>query len=76
MRNYLLETIRREGPIGAAVLKSDIRTLTRSGKVEGLDENMVFRTLAELEAAGLIVGTLGGYMPVFEKQVKQKELFA
>lgn len=75
MQTWLLTAIRKEGPLMAGTLKSDCRTLTRNG-VEGLDENQVFRTLAELEAAGLIVGTLGGYMPVFEKQVKQGSLFA
>ena len=51
MKDYLLDTIRQEGPIHAAVLKSDLRTLARSGiEIGTLDENKVIRTLIELES--------------------------
>lgn len=64
----------------ASVLKSDLRTMARGGcDMTNLDENRVFRTLEELEAAGLVVKTLGGYLPVFVAEVvqaKQGSLFA
>lgn len=62
MKEYLLETIRREGPIHAAVLKSDLRTLARVGvEIGSLDENKVLRTLVELESEGTVRRTsLGG----------------
>jgi hypothetical protein len=61
MKSYLLATIRREGPIHAAVLKSDLRTMARS-KIEigTLDENKVLRTLIELESEGAIRRTSPG----------------
>lgn len=61
MKDYLLDTIRQEGPIHAAVLKSDLRTLARNGVTIGsLDENKVLRTLIELEAEGLVKRTSAG----------------
>jgi DNA-binding HxlR family transcriptional regulator len=61
MKDYLLETIRQEGPIHASVLKSDLRTLARNNiEVGCLDENLVLRTLIELEGEGLIRRTAPG----------------
>jgi DNA-binding HxlR family transcriptional regulator len=61
VKEYLLETIRREGPIHAAVLKSDLRTLAKNGvEIGTLDENKVLRTLVELETEGLVRRTAPG----------------
>jgi hypothetical protein len=61
VKEYLLETIRREGPIHAAVLKSDLRTMAKFGVVIGsLDENKVLRTLIELETEGTVRRTAPG----------------
>lgn len=77
-QSWLLDSIRKEGPLSAGTLKSDCRTLTRAG-VAGLDENRVFRDLAELERLGLVVDTLGGWLPVYPAETvkaKQREMFA
>jgi hypothetical protein len=61
MKDYLLATIRNEGPIHAAVLKSDLRTLAKSGvEIGTLDENKVLRTLIQLETEGTIRRTSPG----------------
>jgi hypothetical protein len=61
VKTYLLTTIRKEGPIHAAVLKSDIRTMAKAGADLGdLDENRVIRLLTELESEGTIRRTMPG----------------
>lgn len=65
---YCLATIRREHPVMASVLRSDIRTRNNSGPSD-LDENRVFRSLDELQGLGLIAETLGGWRPVYSEPV-------
>lgn len=79
MKAYILKTIRDEFPVAPGKLKSDIRMMREYGKVPGMDENRVLRTLAELEEDGLILSTLGGFIPLYpveEVKPKQKGLFA
>jgi hypothetical protein len=81
LATYILATVRREAPVLTAVLKTDCRTLKANG-ADWADENRVFRTLTELEAAGLIVRTAPDANEwtraevVDAVRVRQRELFA
>lgn len=77
-QSWLLTAIRTEGPISTGTLKSDCRCETRAG-VPGLDENHVFRDLAELQRLGLVADMPGGWLPVYPAETvkpKQREMFA
>lgn len=80
MHRHVLLSIRREPPMSAAVLKSDLRTMARAGvDMSGLDENLVLRTLDELERLQLVKKEAGGYAAVYREppkpKIAQRELF-
>ncbi len=80
MKDYLLVTIRREGPISAAVLKSDLRTMARNGVAMGeITDHAIQRVLCELESEGLIERTADEWVAVREKlkpaKAKQTTMF-
>jgi hypothetical protein len=80
MRDYILTTIRREGPISTSVLKSDLRTMASNGvEVGAVTDHAVLLVLSELLSEGLIRRDGDEWEAVRQKPrpaaVKQKTMF-
>jgi hypothetical protein len=68
-QTWLLTAIRREGPISSMQLKADMVVANKFGA--GLDESRIFRDLDDVKQGGLILDTLGGWVNLVKKEVRQ-----